>query len=642
MENYNKQFQEKSKKTQEYYKKIWISLFELKTLSSCREDDSDLFNASVFLRSAFSQFKKLKKRLNDSQHLVETLTLELKKTKIENEKFTQQLNGFKPTSCTQCQHVNGIQVYSEGCDWSSKSLTSGVEGSKLVLERCALPCPLTSQPKKSAVHSDKKTDVSDQQTRCIREKSLGSPSQNFSNSTLENPTGDSQLVPNDCDTEKPTSFAKEETKTHPPLLESMITSEHTYCKTPEKKLSGDEHLKKSSPVLNSQKRLKKFTYSSTVLGSNSKVNSSNSRSPTFLISALDSPEKLKVCSQTILETSPKGRGTFFNINPKKKLKISSLSLKQRQPTASSTEKSGLENEAYWPSEMLPPAESEKKEGGGSPKASAKEGRRICALPQPPTLEELPSSVHGNEMSRADERFAAHRDEKSPILLFIGNGRSARAVGGGEEEDEDILIMPSPNSSRHCEAVLKDVDVTGSSLNSKDEVPGNEAIKGLDFEGVNQGCLQKQVLPILLESDTDATYFIPLEEEEVGAEVSKDSEWVDGSTVGELPRTDAINTAKLQPGRNFLTSFDQVPVTSTSPKFKHQRVSVRQKSRRMQMEGWECKACQKYYEAAGFEGKPYERKHHVNKCSRHRDNFSPRKCTPKGYWDPLFPEASEDC
>ncbi|KAG8238185.1 hypothetical protein J437_LFUL014061 [Ladona fulva] len=76
----------------------------------------------------------------------------------------------------------------------------------------------------------------------------------------------------------------------------------------------------------------------------------------------------------------------------------------------------------------------------------------------------------------------------------------------------------------------------------------------------------------------------------------------------------------------------------SPSYRYQRTAVRKKKERRKLFGWECKDCEKYYEAAGLSAG--EKRDHLNKCSRHRDKFSPQDNFPEGFWNPVFPETPQ--
>lgn len=77
----------------------------------------------------------------------------------------------------------------------------------------------------------------------------------------------------------------------------------------------------------------------------------------------------------------------------------------------------------------------------------------------------------------------------------------------------------------------------------------------------------------------------------------------------------------------------------SPNYKYKRDTVRKKSERAKLDGWDCANCAEYYATLGVTS-PSKLKGRLNKCSRHRDKFKPITNTPPGYWDPIFPDTQE--
>ncbi|XP_046387477.1 uncharacterized protein LOC124157047 [Ischnura elegans] len=624
MEDISKGFPGKQSKNKEFYKKFWLSLFEWRTLSTCQDNDLDLFGASALLKSAFYQFAKLKKRLNESQNLVDALTFELNEMKSENEKFSKKLDCLQATQCTHCQSLKVIQSYSDGLEWDSENYP---QGRKEPDKGFAIPRPPVNRKMEC---SSKKNGIPTSEAQCVRELDFGSCERVI----CDQVTCDSIGVVN-----PPLSLLEtqifsplpEEGGHNEPLTENLNVSTKTMLKTPEKKQCPDHSIEKSSPVLNSQKRGKRFSFSPCVNAAGSNPNAKNLKSPSFLIPEGGSSE-LEERGDKVSNQWHVGEGLSLAVKPKGKRNLSMLRLKQKMPMRSAQ------------CVLAKNKVSCTKEGASSGDGL---GSEKCPIPPPGKVrrgvmggepQEVKPSPSNTSFLRCRNTTAmaempAPKDKPSPVLLFVPQVKATNV-----EEDDESIIMPSPNSSKgHADTSGNGGDAVGPSSKGTFRKAGVGVSQSKALLHVGQELHQP------MPTDTEVTYFVPMGEEE---QVSEDEEGGGGeNSENELPPHEGhasftVAAAVRPHPHGFLSSFDRVPRKCPSPKFKHQQAPVRKRSERMQLEGWECKACKKYYDAVGIEIDPHERKGRVNKCSRHRDRYSPRKCTPKGFWDPLFPETPE--
>ncbi|KAK7863922.1 hypothetical protein R5R35_014486 [Gryllus longicercus] len=109
-----------------------------------------------------------------------------------------------------------------------------------------------------------------------------------------------------------------------------------------------------------------------------------------------------------------------------------------------------------------------------------------------------------------------------------------------------------------------------------------------------------------------------------------------------PCTSGIRNAssslnEIREAKDVNDSFDCLKKGEESPKYKYRGATVRKKSERQQLSGWDCENCRKYFEAAGGgDITEEERKKIMDRCSRHRDKHPARPRTPPGFWDAEFP------
>lgn len=98
----------------------------------------------------------------------------------------------------------------------------------------------------------------------------------------------------------------------------------------------------------------------------------------------------------------------------------------------------------------------------------------------------------------------------------------------------------------------------------------------------------------------------------------------------------INENEDSNSKENMNSFDRLPL-SEEPAFKYKNDVVRKKDERRQLNGFDCKECEKYYSELGLSDK--EKKERMKKCSRHRGKFTP-PATPEHFWELEFPDTQE--
>lgn len=87
------------------------------------------------------------------------------------------------------------------------------------------------------------------------------------------------------------------------------------------------------------------------------------------------------------------------------------------------------------------------------------------------------------------------------------------------------------------------------------------------------------------------------------------------------------------------SYDCIPVVHTSPGTPYKQGAVRKRTDRLNMQGWNCPDCEKYYGNMNLSDGEMKRK--MDQCSKHRNNFNPNRMTPAGFWDPDFSPTQEE-
>ncbi|CAL1273415.1 unnamed protein product [Larinioides sclopetarius] len=95
-------------------------------------------------------------------------------------------------------------------------------------------------------------------------------------------------------------------------------------------------------------------------------------------------------------------------------------------------------------------------------------------------------------------------------------------------------------------------------------------------------------------------------------------------------------SKKEINNENLSSFDRLPKRE-EPNYKYKEETVRKKSERKQLVGYECKECEKYFADLGLSEE--EKRERLNKCSRHRAKFPP-PATPEHFWELDFPDTQE--
>ncbi|KAG8199569.1 hypothetical protein JTE90_009408 [Oedothorax gibbosus] len=86
----------------------------------------------------------------------------------------------------------------------------------------------------------------------------------------------------------------------------------------------------------------------------------------------------------------------------------------------------------------------------------------------------------------------------------------------------------------------------------------------------------------------------------------------------------------------MNSFDRLP-KKEEPNYKYKEETVRKKGDRKQLNGFDCKECEKYYADLGLSDK--EKKERLKQCSRHRSKYAPPP-TPEHFWELEFPDTQE--
>ncbi|XP_055935186.1 uncharacterized protein LOC129965378 [Argiope bruennichi] len=105
---------------------------------------------------------------------------------------------------------------------------------------------------------------------------------------------------------------------------------------------------------------------------------------------------------------------------------------------------------------------------------------------------------------------------------------------------------------------------------------------------------------------------------------------------ENKKKDNFLLSKNQADNEHLSSFDRLPKRE-EPNYKYKEETVRKKSERKQLTGFECKECEKYFSDLGLSEE--EKRERLNKCSRHRAKFPP-PATPEHFWELDFPDTQE--
>ncbi|GIY03323.1 b-cell lymphoma 3 protein homolog [Caerostris darwini] len=99
--------------------------------------------------------------------------------------------------------------------------------------------------------------------------------------------------------------------------------------------------------------------------------------------------------------------------------------------------------------------------------------------------------------------------------------------------------------------------------------------------------------------------------------------------------DFLSNKKLGTIEN-LNSFDRLPKRE-EPNYKYKGETVRKRSERKQLNGYDCKECERYYADLGLSEE--EKRERMNKCSRHRAKYAP-PATPEHFWELDFPDTQE--
>ncbi|GFS44693.1 DNA endonuclease RBBP8 [Trichonephila inaurata madagascariensis] len=86
----------------------------------------------------------------------------------------------------------------------------------------------------------------------------------------------------------------------------------------------------------------------------------------------------------------------------------------------------------------------------------------------------------------------------------------------------------------------------------------------------------------------------------------------------------------------ISSFDRLP-KKEEPNYKYKEATVRKKSERKQLNAFDCRECEKYYDDLGLSEE--EKKKRMKNCSRHRSKFAP-PATPEHFWELDFPDTQE--
>jgi len=86
------------------------------------------------------------------------------------------------------------------------------------------------------------------------------------------------------------------------------------------------------------------------------------------------------------------------------------------------------------------------------------------------------------------------------------------------------------------------------------------------------------------------------------------------------------------------SFDEIP--PRSPPYKYVRGPVRKRDERRKLRGQTCANCEKFYKSYAETHGQEAADRLLQKCSRHRDKYTPPK-TPPGFWNPTFSSDDEE-
>nr|XP_015931250.2 DNA endonuclease RBBP8 isoform X1 [Parasteatoda tepidariorum] len=130
-------------------------------------------------------------------------------------------------------------------------------------------------------------------------------------------------------------------------------------------------------------------------------------------------------------------------------------------------------------------------------------------------------------------------------------------------------------------------------------------------------------------------------------VKDDSDSFDSDSSSEMIIEQKSSTSKHGKGKDDLNSkhievgplgnsFDRLP-KKPEPDYKYKEETVRKKSERKQLLGFDCKECENYYTDLGLSDE--EKKQRMQKCSRHRGKFVPPS-TPEHFWELEFPDTQE--
>ncbi|GBN25922.1 DNA endonuclease RBBP8 [Araneus ventricosus] len=205
-------------------------------------------------------------------------------------------------------------------------------------------------------------------------------------------------------------------------------------------------------------------------------------------------------------------------------------------------------------------------------------------------------------------------------------------------------IPEDGFSNEAKKILSDSS-NSSAESSKKNSPVNKSNKTstIDFDATcipenykynAESCDDEEVIQLIQDESSDESLHSPAVSPKTKVKsITKDNASKENK---EKDKFEDFLCSKKQVDSENLSSFDRLPKRE-EPNYKYKEETVRKKSERKQLTGFECKECEKYFADLGLSEE--EKRERLNKCSRHRAKFPP-PATPEHFWELDFPDTQE--
>ncbi|KFM71559.1 DNA endonuclease RBBP8, partial [Stegodyphus mimosarum] len=270
-------------------------------------------------------------------------------------------------------------------------------------------------------------------------------------------------------------------------------------------------------------------------------------------------------------------------------------------------------------------------------------KKVCSVKPIKTTSKYKLTLDAPPPNYKKPTFRQTKLSKSVFLPKISpNISNEEFIVCDENEKENSSNHQSNSTSLHVDVQtpsITDKFINGTELDATC-VPGNyqyEVIasgkaKNKETEE-NKKVFDESVLVLKVNFSDDSSDLIIEENKSNHEQVTTDST---NLKICKKDKAENSSCSDNEENVDILNSFDRLPV-APEPNYKYKEATIRQKEKRKQLNGFDCKMCEKYYTDLGLSDK--EKKERLKKCSRHRGKFEPPP-TPEHFWELDFPDTQE--